>query len=111
MATPIRSKPTATFFSASDTAELTVGTASSNMAIPSGGGHLLLTNVGSNVIYIALGTDNTVSAAIPSAGTPAHGLPLLPNSQLMIYAGTGTWIAAIAAATGNTLFVTPGNGA
>lgn len=111
MATPIRSKPTATFFSVSDTAALTVGTASSNMAIPSGGAHLLLTNNGSNVIYVALGTDNTVTAAIPAPGTPAKGIPLLPNSQLMIYAGTGTYIAAISSATGNTLLVTPGNGA
>ena len=111
MATPIRSKPTATFFSASPTSALTVGTASSNMAIGSGGAHLLLTNSGANVVYIALGTDNTVVAVAPIAGTPAQGIPLLPNSQTILYAGTGTYIAAISAATGNTLFVTPGSGA
>ena len=111
MASPIRSTPAATFFSAAETAALTVGTASANVAIPSGGRHLLLTNSGSNVVYIALGTDNTVSAAIPASGAPASGIPLLPNSQTILYAGTGTYVAAIAAATGNTLFVTPGNGA
>ena len=111
MAIPIRSKPTATFFSVSNTAALTVGTASTNVQIPSGGAHLLLTNVGSNVVYVSLGTDNTVAAVIPATGTPASGIPVLPNSKLMLYAGTGTWIAAISAATGNTLFVTPGNGA
>ena len=110
MATPIRSKPTAAFFSASPTSALTVGTASSNMAIGAGG-HVLLTNSGANVVYIALGTDNTVVAVAPVAGTPAQGIPLLPNSQTILYAGTGTYIAAISAATGNTLFVTPGSGA
>ena len=110
MATPIRSKPTAAFFSASPTSALTVGTASSNMAIGAGG-HVLLTNSGANVVYIALGTDNTVVAVAPIAGTPAQGIPLLPNSQTILYAGTGTYIAAISAATGNTLFVTPGSGA
>ena len=111
MAIPVRSKPTATFFSASKTGALTVGTASANLQIPSGGAHLLLTNSGSNVVYVVLGTDNTVTAAIPASGTPEYGIPILPNSQTMLYAGTGTWIAAIAAATGNTLFVTPGSGA
>ena len=111
MATPIRSKPTATFFSVSDTSALTVGTASANVALGTGGSHLLLTNVGSNVVYVNLGLANTITASIPASGTPAAGIPILPNSQIQLYAGTVTWLAAISAATGNTLYITPGNGA
>ncbi len=109
---PVRSRPTAVFFTAANTAALTVTATSANVAIPVGGdGHLLLTNDGTNIVYIALGTDNTVAAAIPVNGTPANGIPLLPNTQMQIFAGTGTYIAAIAGATGNTLFITPGYGA
>jgi hypothetical protein len=112
MATPvIQGKLQATFFSTANTAALTVGTSTANVAIPSGGAYQVrLVNVGSNVVYIAIGTDDTVAAVVPVAGTPSPGIPLLPNSERILSIGTATYIAAIAAATGNTLFITPGSG-
>ena len=113
MSAPIRKYHTEAFFSTNETVALTVGTASSNVAISSTNPDLvqaLFVNVGANVVYINLGTDNTVTAEIPASGTPANGIPLLPNSSIVLAIGTATYIAAIAAATGNTLFVTVGSG-
>ena len=113
MAVPIRKYHTAAFFSTNETVALTVGTASANVAFSNANADLvqaLFVNVGANVVYINLGTDNTVSAAVPASGTPASGIPLLPNSALVLAIGTATYIAAISGVAGNTLFVTVGSG-
>ena len=113
MAAPIRKFHTAAFFSTNETDALTVGTASANVALSNTNTDLvqaLFVNVGANVVYINLGTDNTVTAGVPASGTPASGIPLLPNSALVLAIGTATYVAAIAAAAGNTLFVTVGSG-
>ncbi len=112
MATPIEKVKTASFFSTNDTVALTVGTASANVALSNTADwyQARIVNSGSNIAYVALGTDNTVTAAIPASGTPALGMPILPNSEVTLSIGSATYIAAIAAATGNTLFVTVGTG-
>ena len=67
-------------------------------------------NAGTNVVYIRGGADNTVTAAIATAGTPQWGMPLAPGEVEVIRA-PGGWIAAIAAVAGPTpIFMTPGQG-
>lgn len=113
MAIPSRGGPLGTFFSVNDTVALTVGIASSNVALNqanTSGLITILTNVGANVVYVSFGTDNTVIATAPIAGTPAQGFPILPNASIKITSGSALWLAAIASATGNTLFITSGVG-
>lgn len=92
-----------------NTANLTVGTSSSNVLIPLGGignKSIRVFNSGTNVVFFKLGTGNTTSA---SASTDT---PLLPNSvETFFLQNEVTYIAAIAAGTGNTLYVTPGESA
>lgn len=110
MATPIRSKPQPVFFSNSNTSALTVEVTTGNIAIGGAGDQVVLVNSGANVAYVNFGTDNTVAAAIPVSGTPASGMPLLPNSRTVFSLGSATFLAVIASATGNTLLLTPGWG-
>ena len=68
-------------------------------------------NIGTNIAYFAVGTDNTVVAKVPTAATPALGVPVLPN-EIVVYSFTpSAWIAAICS-TGLTtnLLVTVGEG-
>ena len=65
---------------------------------------VLLTNVGSNTVFVAFG-DSTVTTTVTA------GCPLLANSaQTFSVKATDTHFAAISAATGNTLYATPGQG-
>lgn len=107
----IQSVKEASFYPGASTAALTVGTASANVAIPiTPYTQTRFVNVGTNVVYIALGTDNTVTAGIPVSGTPAAGIPLLPNAERVLSTGNARYVAALSSATGNTLFITPGTG-
>lgn len=112
MATPIEVRHNQAFFSVNETVALTVGTASGNVALVTPGEQYQaeIVNVGSNVVYVAFGTNNTVSAVIPVSGTPSLGRPILPNARVVVSIGSTTYIAAIAAATGNTLLITVGKG-
>jgi hypothetical protein len=90
------------------TVSLTVGVASTNVAITQSGvgtQSIRLTNVGSNVVFFNLGKDNTTAAGLTD-------VPLLPNSvETFLLPNDITYIAAIAAATGNTLYITTGESA
>jgi hypothetical protein len=64
-----------------------------------------LVNSGANVIFIEFGaTGTTPTAAL------ATSMPMLPNTVESFTGPPGTVIAVISAATGNTLYVTPGEG-
>jgi hypothetical protein len=65
-----------------------------------------LANVGSNTVFLAFAPQG---AAAPVA-TTATGMPMIGNSEEVFTLPPGTQIAAIAAATGNTLYVTAGEG-
>ncbi|MBW8066849.1 MAG: hypothetical protein GJU73_05320 [Ferrovum sp.] len=112
MAIPIEVQHNQSFFSTNETVAIAVGTASANAALVTPGEQYQaqIVNDGTNVVYVNFGTDNTVAAAVPASGTPAQGFPILPNSRIVISIGSTTWIAAIAAATGNTLLITVGKG-
>lgn len=92
------------------TKQITVGVASSGVTMTDNStADLLLTNVGTNIVWVKIAT----------ASTPAvvnQDLPLLPNSQMVVartqsQATNGTqtqmFVTAIAAAAGNTLHITP----
>lgn len=111
----------------SPSAALTVTATSANVALPSSTQDALpnmcsvrVVNVGTNAVFVAFG-DSTVTAAIPASGSTGSGVMMLPNSEHTFLAQSGasatdpaydatpaTYIAAIAAATGNTVYVTVG---
>lgn len=106
-------------FSPGSVGNITVTGTSDRIAIPSGGPQLLLTNVGTQVVYVLLGNSGVVS-------TTTTGFAMLPNTSRIITHGkalnttageagavvtTGvTHIAAIASTTGSTLNVVAGTG-
>ncbi len=106
------------FTPANKTAALTVGTTATAVTLPlvstsgnsSGAVQVVLTNVGTNVVFVAWAPASAVAVA-PVSGTPANGFPLLPNSQKTVTVPDGFSFSAIAAATGNTLYLSPGSGA
>ena len=90
---------------------LNVTAASQNVQVHAGTcPNIRFYNAGTNVVYLNVGKDNTVTAAIATAGSPANGMPLAPGEVEVIRA-PGGWIALIAAAAGPTpVFMTPGYG-
>ena len=108
------------------TVALVVGTATSNTEFLIPGDYtntygdapnnqcVRLVNVGTEAVTVNFGHSD-VTATAPAAGTPESGLVLLPNTEKTLSIPTttpvgGTYIAAIAAATGSTLYITPGIG-
>lgn len=90
------------------TVNVAVGTSSASVAVTGSGvgiQSLRLTNIGSNIIFVKLGT-STVSATL------AAGFPMLPNTvETFMLGKDDTHVAAIAAGTGNTLYITTGESA
>lgn len=69
------------------------------------GGTMRLVNSGPNTVFFLYG-----NVAVTASGT-AMGVPLLPNSaESFSLPGNVTQISVIAATTGNTLYVTMGDG-
>jgi hypothetical protein len=92
------------------TKQITVGVASSGVTLTDvSTDDVLLTNIGSNVVFVRIGT--ATAAAVLNTD-----LPVLPNSQIIVtrrqsQSANGTqvqsFVTAIAAAAGNTLHITP----
>ncbi len=107
------------FSPARDTVAVTVGTASANAQLPlrepsglsQGTVEVRLLNVGTNVVFVAWATGAPPTAVAPVSGTPQNSIPLLPNSSEVFLLPDGAYLAAIAAATGNTLYASVGQGA
>lgn len=70
---------------------------------------VLITNLGSVVAYIAMGS-STVSAALPSTSAPATGSPVLPNSAATYEVRPGFYLSAVTSAGTAALYATPGSG-
>jgi hypothetical protein len=64
-----------------------------------------LVNSGANVIFLEFG-----AAGSSPVAALATSMPMLPNTVESFTGPPGTVIAVIAGATGNTLYVTPGEG-
>lgn len=95
----------------SNTVALVVGTTASGVGLPAAAGvtagselPCLLTNTGANVIFCSV----VGAATIPVAGTPTSSFPVLPNTTLIVMVAATAALSAIAAATGNTLYITQG---
>lgn len=66
-------------------------------------------NSASNEVYIAFNPTSAPTAAIPTAGNPATGIPIHPNSTAVFTFNANGYIAAIASVAGPiSLFITPG---
>jgi hypothetical protein len=92
------------------TSNLTVLTSSANIALPAGGETLRVAVVGTGPVYVKFGTSNAVTAAttdMPVFGSAPESFTV--SRALLSQNGT-THVAAISAATGNTLYVTAGAG-
>jgi len=89
-----------------NTVGLTVGVTSASVAVPSGLQiNYVLTNIGTNPIYYTVCAPGSSCTA-----TTTTSAAMLPNSQFVISGPPNMVIAAISTATGNTLYVTPGEG-
>lgn len=93
---------------------LAVGTSTANVAIPppaQGNSPNMVSvrvvNSGTNLVWVNFG-NSTVTAAIPATTANGAGVALLPNTEKTFLVQAGSYIAAIAAATGNTVYVTAG---
>jgi len=96
------------FIVAANTVNIVVGTSTANVPVRNGmpgqPSTVLLTNVGTAVVFVAFG-DSAVTASLTTSK------PLLPNSdQSFSLPASATHIAAIAAGAGSTLYATPGEG-
>ena len=91
------------FTFASDTVNIAVTATSQALALTAGTGNVMLTNTGSQTVFIKLG-DSAITVTV------ANGYPLLANSTQSFTKGSATHCAAIAAATGSTMYATSGEG-
>lgn len=103
------------FYSITQSAMLAVLATTANIQIPavSASSSLPLVSVrivnsGTNPVFCNFGATSGVTAVIPTAGTPQSGVMLLPNTEKTFSVPDGWYLAAIASATGNTLYVSAG---
>jgi hypothetical protein len=89
-------------------------TATSSTAVQATGNQAsdyLLTNVGTQVVWASYSQAASIGAVvIPVPGTPQAAIPIQANSSRVISAGPNSYFVTIAASTGSTLFITPGDG-
>lgn len=71
----------------------------------------MIYNAGPNAVFFAWGSDNTITPAIPVAGTPKNGIIVLAGAVVVESIPPNAWFSAICA-TGETgsLYLTPGEG-
>jgi hypothetical protein len=102
------------FYPQGNTVNQAVTASTANFQVPGNANQTsyLFTNVGANTVFFAFGT--TTPGSNPAASTvtvsATTGTPLLPNTAQTFSGPANAWVAVIAAATGNTLYVTPGDG-
>lgn len=94
---------------------LAVGTSSASVTLPAqgnAGGTMQVTilNVGTNVVFVRVG--NSANGAVTANGTSGSAdMPIGPNASVTLTkAVDDDTVAAIAGATGNTIWVTCGQG-
>ncbi len=70
----------------------------------------LLTNVGTQTVWVVMSATSPGAAVIPVPGTPQNAIPILPNTYKVVAGSPNAWFVTIAASTGSTLYITPGDG-
>jgi hypothetical protein len=81
---------------------LPISATSSNVAIPSGGTIAVVTNIGSGIAFVDIGTSGSLAAT-------TAGLPVLPGGQAALTIGANTTLAAVTLAGLSQLNITVGN--
>jgi hypothetical protein len=94
----------APFMINANTVNLVVTGSTANVQAIGTGTNYLLTNIGTNTVFVAFGTTSGITAAL------ATSCPVLGNSAQTFTATANAWVAAIAGSTGNTLYITTGEG-
>jgi hypothetical protein len=100
------------YFCGNNTAMLSVGITSAAVSIPPQlGNSIRVVNVGTNIVWFTTGaTGTTPTAVIALAGIPGS-TPILPNTAESFAIPSGHSVfAAISNATGNTIYVSAGEG-
>ena len=98
-----------------NTIGMNVTATSSSEALGSTAAHagkvIRIYNAGTGIVFVATG-GATVTAAIPTDGTPANGFPICPGRETgMTLQGGQTYIAAICpGAETATIYITQGSG-
>lgn len=91
-------------FNASGQTTLTATTTTSNVALPSSGATVVVSNAGTTTAYVALGASTVTS-------TTATGTPVLAGSTVVLLATPAqTYIAGITATGSDVLTITTGTG-
>lgn len=90
---------------------ITLGAASVAVAVPAvtAGGTIRLANSGSTVIFVRFGTSTAVAVVTDMAMLPNTVETFKVKDKLST--GGTLYVAAIAGGAGNTLYITPGEGA
>lgn len=89
-------------FTPTSEAALPASTTSSSVALGSSGAKVVVTNIGTNPVYVILG-DSSVSA------TTASGYPVLPSSTAVLTVGSATYAAAVTSSGTSVLRLSTGN--
>jgi hypothetical protein len=94
-------------FRGQNTVNIVASASSQNIQVPPTIGHrsIRIVNSGTNLSWVQIGKDNTVTASATTS------IPLLPNSELYLYAHQDeSWVAIISTGAGNTVYITAGEG-
>jgi hypothetical protein len=98
-----------------NTVALNAGVASSPTVLRSGGNYnlntdMMVTNSGTNTVFITWGNVTTIAAVAPTAGNPANGIPVLAGETMVLGIGFATEIDAVTLANTSLVYFTPGQG-
>lgn len=97
-------------FNAQAQTTLSLSATTANVALPSSGTTVLVTNTGSVTAYVKLGTSSSVTAT--TSDIPVLAVALAPNNLIVLNSGNGnyTYIAGITASSTSSITITTGTG-
>lgn len=99
------------FCPSGNTTLITVASSSAAVALTGTGDQVMVTSLAANAIaYFAFGA-SSVAVVIPTNGTPANGIPILPGQTRIFTCPPGSGYVATIGTAGNTLTFTRGDGA
>ena len=97
-----------------NTIALNAATSSSPTALRTGNlgqnTDVLVTNSGSNTVFITWGNSSSIAAVAPTAGTPANGVPVLAGETMVLGMGFATYVDAVTLTSTSLVYFTPGQG-
>lgn len=110
--TVLQLHPSGSFFPINKTTALVAGTTSTSVEMDFSNStnayQATITNIGTQTVFVALGVSGEASAQIPTSAAE-YGIPIPANTTALVHIGTALYIAAIASATGSTIYITTGS--